>query len=139
MAAMSERSLRVKAIDHVTLVVDDLSASRDFYVGILGMQDVPRPAFSFAGLWFQAGTTQIHLIEANEQSGPGGYPDARTRTNTRNHHLAFAVDDATTAADTLRARGVAAVSGPKARPDGAIQVFVADPDGHLIELCSGPE
>jgi catechol 2,3-dioxygenase-like lactoylglutathione lyase family enzyme len=24
------------------------------------------------------------------------------------------------------------------RPDGAVQVFVHDPDGHLVELCSPP-
>jgi hypothetical protein len=26
----------------------------------------------------------------------------------------------------------------KLRPDGAVQVFILDPDNHVIELCSGP-
>src|SRR5688572_23821321 len=50
--------LRVKSIDHATFVVKDLERSRRFYVDGLGMDEVPRPAFSFDGLWFQAGATQ---------------------------------------------------------------------------------
>src|SRR5579884_1789985 len=65
-------SLQVKSIDHVTLVVKELERSRRFYVDVLGMQPIPRPAFSFAGLWFQAGQTQIHLILEYAGSGPAG-------------------------------------------------------------------
>ena len=54
--------IQVRSLDHVTLVVRDLEQSKSFYCGVLGMDDVPRPAFSFAGKWFQAGNTQIHLI-----------------------------------------------------------------------------
>ena len=41
----------------------------------------------------------------------------------------------------LRARDsrVPVLSGPKPRPDGYLQVFVTDPDGHVIELCSPPK
>ena len=38
----------------------------------------------------------------------------------------------------LQELGIAIVSGPVTRPDGARQVFVNDPDGHLVELCSPP-
>ncbi len=130
--------IQVRQIDHVTLVVDDLDRSRDFYVGLLGMQDVPRPPFRFPGSWFQAGSTLIHLIEAHDESGPAGYPDQVVRANTRNHHVAFLVDDAAAAATVLRERGLPLVSDAKQRPDGAVQVFVHDPDGHVIELCSNP-
>mgnify|MGYP003327040061 CR=1 FL=1 len=61
--------ISVRSLDHVTIVVKDLAASRTFYVDALGMQEVPRPDFSFAGLWFQAGETQIHLILEHEGSG----------------------------------------------------------------------
>src|SRR5262249_50070306 len=59
-APPASTGIRVKSIDHVTLVVKDLERSRRFYVDVLGMREVPRPAFSFTGLWFQAGKTQIH-------------------------------------------------------------------------------
>lgn len=135
---MSDSPIQALTFDHITLVVNDLEASRKFYVDTLGVPEVPRPNFSFAGLWFQIGVTQIHLIESNEESGPAGYPDQVIRANTRNHHLAFRVDDAMAAAAIVKELGLPIVSDAKQRPDGAVQVFVNDPDGHIVELCSGP-
>ncbi len=134
----TEKSIRVKSLDHVTIVVKDLERSRQFYVDILGMNQVARPAFSFDGHWYQAGRTQIHTILEFEGSGPAGNllpPDQR---NSRTHHFAFEVDDAEVAMTQLEVRGVKVLHGPKPRPDGYIQVFVADPDGHVVELCSPP-
>ena len=139
-AAEASTALRVKTLDHVTLVVEDLDRSHDFYAGVLGMQPVERPAFSFAGSWFQAGKTQIHLILEHAESGPAGVPiPQHLLASSRIHHFAFEVDDALATAETLRQNGVAVVSGPKYRPDGMIQVFATDPDGHVVELCSWPK
>ena len=131
-------SLQVKSIDHVTLVVKDLEASRRFYVDALGMKLVPRPAFSFEGLWFQAGATQIHLILEYSGSGPAGNLVPENLRTARTHHFAFLVDDAPASILKLKAQGISILSGPKPRPDGYDQVFVTDPDGHVIELCSPP-
>ncbi|MBW3539393.1 MAG: VOC family protein [Planctomycetes bacterium] len=128
--------LAVEALDHVTIVVKDLEASRRFYVDALGMQEVERPGFSFAGKWFQAGPTQIHLILEHGESGPAGWHDGEK--NSRQHHFAFRVDDAHAAARRLEELGVTFVAKPKERPDGFVQVFVSDPDGHIVELCSPP-
>ena len=74
--------LGVKSIDHVTLVVADLERSRQFYVELLGMAEVPRPDFSFPGSWFQAGKTQIHLNIAGNEAGTAGIShDAQERQN----------------------------------------------------------
>jgi catechol 2,3-dioxygenase-like lactoylglutathione lyase family enzyme len=131
--------LRVKTLDHVTLVVKDLERSRRFYVDVLGMREVERPAFSFAGSWFQAGTTQIHLIHEFAGSGPAGNLLPESRRNSRTHHFAFEVEDAEAAAAWLKKCQVAILDGPKPRPDGCMQVFVPDPDGHVVELCSMPK
>lgn len=130
---MPPSPLQVQSIDHVTIVVRDLAATRRFYVDLLGMREVPRPPFSFAGQWFQAGPTQIHTIlefDGSDPAGPG--------RNTRGRHFAFLVPDAASAARILVERGVELVSPPKFRPDGAVQMFVHDPDGHLVELSSPP-
>jgi len=128
----------VKCLDHVTLVVDDLERSRAFYVDVLGMDPVDRPGFSFDGRWFQAGKTQIHLIHSHEGSGPAGNQVPQERRSSRSHHFAFEVDDATAAARRLESLGISLVGGPQQRPDGVVQVFVSDPDGHVVELCSMP-
>ncbi|MFO0980018.1 MAG: VOC family protein [Planctomycetaceae bacterium] len=131
--------VKVRHIDHVTLVVRDVEASRKFYVGLLGMEEVPRPAFTFGGAWFQAGSTLIHLIEQHELSGPAGYPVEVLVRSSRNHHFAFEVDDAYVAAHRLKELGIPLLDDAKRRPDGAIQVFLTDPDHHVVELCSSPK
>ena len=78
----------------------------------------------------------IHLIEEHEESGPAGYPAEVLKKSSRNHHFAFEVDDAKQAAESLKMRGYELVDDAKTRPDGAIQMFVADPDGHVVELCT---
>jgi len=125
----------VKNIDHVTIVVSNLESSRTFYVDLLGMEEVARPAFSFPGAWYQAGTTLLHLIEEHDQSGLAGTGVDRSH-NSRCHHFAFEVPDATAAAEFLKKQGIKLVHDAKLRPDGAVQVFLADPDGHIIELCT---
>ncbi len=132
----SESPPRVRSVDHVTLVVKDLDSSRAFYVGALGMQEVERPGFSFGGMWLQAGETQVHLILEHEHSSPAGNPLPEDRRRPRAPHFAFVVDDALAFIARLDALGLAVESGPTERPDGAMQVFLFDPDGHLVELCS---
>jgi catechol 2,3-dioxygenase-like lactoylglutathione lyase family enzyme/uncharacterized protein YunC (DUF1805 family) len=130
--------LGVKGIDHVTLVVKDLERSRRFYVDVLGMREVPRPSFSFAGSWFQAGKTQIHLILEYAGSGPAGNLLPEAQRHSRTQHIAFEVNDAADAATRLKELGVSMLDSVKPRPDGYLQVFATDPDGHVIELCSPP-
>lgn len=135
MSVATEKTLGVRTIDHVTLVVADLERSRKFFAGLLGMEERPRPDFGFPGLWFQAGATQIHLNVASPEAGtPGLQYDAESIT--RALHVAFLVDDAQAAADILRERAVEIIAGPRSRPDGAIQLYILDPDGHQIEITS---
>jgi catechol 2,3-dioxygenase-like lactoylglutathione lyase family enzyme len=130
------RPIRVRFIDHVTIVVRDLDRSRRFYVDALGMEEVPRPSFSFPGLWFQAGPSQVHLILEHAESGPAGNRAPAASSISRTQHFAFAVADALVAAARLKELGIPLAAGPKQRPDGPTQIYVQDPDGHLVELFS---
>ncbi len=135
---ISAGPIGVKLIDHVTLVVADLERSAAFYVDLLGMQRVERPTFGFPGLWFQAGTSQIHLILASEKSGPAGLPDAPPQAGAgRVFHCAFEVPDFEAAIVRLKAAGIRS-RGTGLRPDGCHQVWCYDPDGHVVELFSRP-
>lgn len=136
MSTKAER-LVVDTIDHVTLVVADLEKSRVFFHDVLGMPEMPRPDFGFPGLWFQAGSTQIHLNVAGEEAGSAGL-EYDASSITRALHIAFSVDDAMAAANFLRERGVEIIAGPRNRPDGAVQLYILDPDGHQIEITSPP-
>jgi len=132
-------TIGVLAFDHLTLVVQDLERSRRFYVDVLGMRQVERPAFSFAGLWFQLGSNQIHLILEHDQSGPAGSPPPPGHASAgRTLHFAFEVADAHRALEQLQRLEVPIRSGPKLRPDGCTQIWCYDPDGHIVELFSRP-
>lgn len=128
--------IQVKSLDHVTIVVKDLERSRQFYVDGLGMTEVPRPSFTFPGSWFQAGDTQIHLIQEHVGTPPAGNPLPEQFRTSRSHHFAFVIDDADAAYARAQELGMKIVSPPKSRPDGFVQVFLNDPDGHVVELCS---
>ena len=129
--------LNLHAIDHIPLIVADLNATRAFYVEKLGMKQVPRPEFDFDGLWFSAGETQIHATLESPESGKAGLADQGNTIASRGHHFAFSVDDCYKEAEKLSTLGIDVIQGPKQRPDGAVQVYFFDPDGHTVELVSG--
>lgn len=135
-SASNGSSIGVTSLDHVTLVVEDLERTRAFYVDLLGMRQVERPAFNFPGLWFQVGGQQIHLILASEKSGLPGQPEPPSRAGAgRVFHFAFEVPDFEVAVERLKTAGVK-IRGTGLRPDGCHQAWCYDPDGHIVEVFS---
>ena len=134
---MSQRSpINVTAFDHVTIICADLDATRRFYVDFLGMTEVSRPAFRFPGLWFQLGNVHIHATQESPEAGKAGWADRGGNVVSRGHHFAFRVDDVTNALEVGEAHGVRIASPLQQRPDGYKQVYLYDPDGHVVELVS---
>ena len=134
---MSERlGINANSFDHVTLICADLEATRRFYVDFLGMTQVPRPAFRFPGLWFQIGNVQIHATQASQEAGKAGWADQGGKIVSRGHHIAFAVRDVSEALKIVELHGVRIASPLQQRPDGFKQLYLYDPDGHVVELVS---
>jgi catechol 2,3-dioxygenase-like lactoylglutathione lyase family enzyme len=132
----TENSLAVTSFDHFTLIVDDLDASREFYVDFLGMTESPRPDFKFPGAWFEIGAVQIHVTCSSDRAGLAGWGDRHVKSISRGHHFAFTVKNFDDAMSVINSLGLKIGDGPKCRPDGAKQVYIYDPDGHLVEICS---
>lgn len=126
--------LQLKSFDHITIIVSDLDETRRFYVQLLGLDEVERPPFDFPGAWFQVGGTQIHATLTSDKAGIAGLGDLGAGSPSRGHHFAFEVESLSATIQYLATHEVAVVAGPKLRADGAAQVYVADPDGHVIEL-----
>lgn len=133
---MQRAPISVTAFDHVTIICADLQATRRFYADVLGMTEVARPAFGFPGLWFQSGSVQIHATQQSSEAGLAGWGDRGTTITSRGHHIAFAVDDVAKAEASARQLGVRIASPLQHRPDGYRQVYLYDPDGHVVELVS---
>ena len=133
---MPDPIVQTHRFDHVGLVVADVAASVAFYRDVLGLSEVPRPAFSFDGAWLKSGDAVVHLLEQNVGNGTAGERIEPVEHPSRTRHLAFEVADCQAAAAALSEAGQAIVVGPKSRPDGATQAYLRDPDGYLIELYS---
>jgi catechol 2,3-dioxygenase-like lactoylglutathione lyase family enzyme len=113
--------MKLQGVHHVSLNVGDVEAARRFYVEVLGLEEIARPAFPFPGAWLRSGSHEIHLIRVEGHQAPEG------------QHFAFRVDDVDAAAAELAARGVK-VGGPVDVPGAGRQAFLRDPSGNLIEL-----
>ena len=120
--------MRILQLNHVAINVEDVERSAQFYARVLGLEPMARPAFTFPGGWFRIGPDQeLHLI--------GRRPEHPTPPRER--HFAFRVDSMKAAILRLQTEGWQ-YTGPQRRPDGAMQIFLRDPDGHVIELFTPP-
>ena len=121
--------MKTTQLNHVALHVADLDRSVRFYTDVLQLEPMPRPAFPFPGAWFRLGDNQeLHLI------------GERTRdviSNNRGNHYALMVDDMDAWERHFQERRIPYVPR-RIRPDGAYQIYVVDPDGHYVELCTPP-
>lgn len=131
--------MKIRTLDHVSLLVRDAERSRQFYSQILGMEEIPRPAsFNFPGAWLRQGSALIHLIEEDEagrvdQLYPGTYNQEELLRGHANH-TAFEVDDLDEVQRHFASHHIEIVGGPKPRGDGVAQLYIRDPDGHLLEF-----
>lgn len=116
--------MKIIRLDHVQLAIPPGAedAARNFYSGILGLKEVPKPASlaNRGGGWFKSGEVQIHV---------GTEQDFRP---AKKAHPALVVEDL----DSVVARCQAA--GLPTKPDadfaGFRRVHIFDPFGNRIEL-----
>lgn len=112
--------MRPAGVHHVGINVDDLEASRSFYVDILGLTArADRPELGIDGAWLDACGAQVHLLVA-----PVPVPQGQ--------HFALRVDDLDGVVQELRRQGVQV--GDPSEVAGDLQTFVRDPSGNVVEL-----
>ena len=118
------------AMNHFTILTDDVPATVRFYSEYLGLKDGPRPPFDFPGAWlYSDGSPILHVI--------GGRPRNELKAGVIDHMAFSAVGLADTVA-TLKARGVEH-SCRRQAGNGPWQVFFFDPNGARIELDFSPD
>ena len=121
--------MKTKQLNHVALHVENVEKSCAFYQDILLLEPIPRPAFDFPGAWFRLGVDQeLHLI---------GGRICPTDSASRGNHFALLVEDIQ-AWECQFVKTGTHFKPMKTRPDGAYQIFVPDPDGHYVEICTVP-
>ena len=117
-------------INHVALIVKDLEAACIFYEKELGLEPLPAFLFDYPTAFFKFNDQQqLHLTE---------WEDAHSFRG----HICVQVDDINALFFRMKVLGIIDIQpwGKVRRlPDGAIQMFVRDPSGNLVELSSDPE
>ncbi|WP_287368496.1 VOC family protein [Thauera sp.] len=117
---------RGRLIDHIQLVVRDLSASRTFYAAILDVLGIPMGGSSEEYFW----ADELFVSTAESDAAQGRL--------TGRHHLAFQAQDRAMVDAFYRAaleHGGKDNGAPGERPyhPGYYAAFVLDPDGNNIE------
>jgi catechol 2,3-dioxygenase-like lactoylglutathione lyase family enzyme len=119
-------------ISAITLFVEDLSATKNFYREVFDLavhyEDEASAVFNF-------GNTLINLLVAPEAAGliaPAvvGGPDTAARAQ-----FTITVDDVDALCAQLQARGVELLNGPIDRPWGIRTACFRDPAGHIWEIA----
>jgi glyoxylase I family protein len=129
--------LRIETIHHVSLTVTALEPARRFYVDVLGLVEIERPAFTFPGAWFAVGDRQLHLIAEQGGTLREGKP-----VDSRDGHFAIRVASYAEAVAHVRALGYTPDAADDLRrtreqptgPAGYPQLYLLDPDRNVVEI-----
>ena len=121
--------MAIVAMNHFTVLTKDLDATRDFYIGLLGLTEGQRPDLGFPGVWLYAGGQAVlHVI-----AGRPLPPDPRGVLD----HMAFSAKDLPSIAAKLKSRSIA--YDLRRQPESATwQLFCLDPSGARVELDFDP-
>lgn len=123
-------------LHHVSLAVRDVAISTAFYQQTLGLKMIDRPKYDFGGTWFELPSGQhLHLV-----LNPNGTFRDQKPLAPRDCHFALRVPNFRKAVDSLLAAGFTTNGGERQMISdphptaGFPQLYIMDPDGHVIEI-----
>ncbi len=122
--------MTAQAMNHFTILAEDLAATCDFYRDLLGLTEGYRPSMGFPGAWLYAGEVAVlHVVVKN--------PLPKQRAGVLDH-MAFTATDLPGTVAKLKRRGIAYNLGRQVET-GTWQLFLHDPNGAKVELDFGAD
>ena len=125
--------MSVTAVNHFTILTDDLPTTLAFYEEHLNLKPGARPPFTFPGAWLYADAGKgpdpiLHIVAGvDKQRLVKGVID----------HMAFSGKGLSAAVGRLKARGISYEL--RQLPDyGTWQLFFFDPNGAKVEIDFDP-
>jgi lactoylglutathione lyase len=121
----SVAQIPVSGINHVALAVEDIRVSTVFYRDVIGLTPIPVPE-ELKGIrsWFEIAPGQeLHLLAGRRTP---------TDHDKNGSHYSLTIPDADPVEAYLKSKGIP--YHRQQRFDNAWQIYVADPDGYVIEL-----
>jgi catechol 2,3-dioxygenase-like lactoylglutathione lyase family enzyme len=117
--------MRAIRFNHLSISATNLEESVRFYEEMFGLERIPTYDFGFSTQYLRCGPQQLHIFEL-EDSVPV------------RQHFALDVDDFAAVYRAAKGRGVLESETFSncmyELPDGAVQMYLRDPAGHLIEV-----
>ena len=122
--------MSIQAMNHFTVLAQDLEATKAFYIGLLGLKDGARPPLDFPGAWLYAGEQAVlHIIAGRPvPDPPAGVLD----------HMAFSASNLGETVARLKERNIDYVLRRQVGY-GTWQLFCHDPSGAKVELDFSPD
>lgn len=121
---------------YVILYINDLEKSIHFYKDILGL-----PVKMQQGTYveFDTGVTTLSVNSRQSIKEDIGLDVPESSFSTQTFEIGFVVEDVPATIEKLRTQGVPVIKEPVTKPWGQTVAYVADPDGHYIEICTAIE
>lgn len=126
-----ERPLPTSGLRHVALWANDLKASEDFYVRILGMKVEWRP--DEENVYLTSGVDNLALHQARTP--------ILAEAPEHLDHIGFIINDIEQVDvwhDYMKSEGVVIAKEPKTHRDGARSFYCKDPDGNVVQMIHHP-
>jgi catechol 2,3-dioxygenase-like lactoylglutathione lyase family enzyme len=122
--------MAISAMNHFTVLTDDVPRTVHFYCDLLGLSDGARPSLGFPGAWLYAdGAAILHVVGGikREQLKPGVID-----------HMAFSAVGLSELLAKLTTFNIEHTCRQQTGT-GIWQVFLFDPNGARVELDFSPE
>ena len=120
---------KIKKIHHVTLIVQNLEEACAFYEEEFGLEALPAFKLDFPAQFYRINDEQqLHITEWEDEPSFRG-------------HVCFQVEDFSSVFFRMKAQNrIDVTPWGKVRklPDGAMQMFIRDPSGNLVEISCAP-
>jgi len=125
-------------LEHYLVLTQDIDATRDFYVNVLGMQNGFRPPLGFPGHWVYIGDTPvIHIAEwvtyTARQKSKNAFVTSPAQGTGPVDHVAFGAEDYDGVLERIRGHKITVRENNN--PGNIVrQLFLFDPNGVQIEI-----
>ncbi len=120
--------INVSGYNHVALSVQDINVSTSFYKDIIGLKPITVPDdLKAIRSWFVIGPGQeLHLLAGRTK------PVCDDFNDKNGSHFALKIPDVDACENYLKLKNIP--YRRQQRFDGAWQIYIADPDGYVIEF-----
>lgn len=117
----------IQGIDHVMVTVGDLTVAREFYEGILGLEEMACPVKDGQRIWYKIGDQQLHVNLQKKYHKAGFCHFAIAIEHEKYHEYAKKVSET----------GYTLSCESQEFEDGIYRFFLDDPFSNTVEIHQG--